>query len=148
VIGRDGRLQWHLPDDLKHFKRVTLGKPVIMGRRTWESIGKPLPGRRNIVMSRDPDLDAPGCTIVDTVDAALAAAGPAEEVMVIGGAQIYAAFQPRAGRIYLTRVVAAVDGDAHFSGPGDDWQVASRAHHAADDRHEYAFDLLVLEREL
>jgi dihydrofolate reductase len=114
VIGRGGQLPWHLPDDLKHFRAKTLGKPVIMGRRTFESIGKPLPGRRNVIVTRDPAFRAEGCFVAHDLDAALDAAGPAPEIVVIGGASLYLDFLPRAERIYLTEVHAEVDGDSFF----------------------------------
>ena len=147
VIGRDGGLPWHLPDDLRHFKRITTGKPLIMGRRTFESIGKPLPERQNIVMTRDPDYAAEGCDVVSSVDEALELAGDAEEVMIIGGGQVYRDFLSRADRIYMTRVQAEVQGDTLF--PDFDksaWRLVSSEHHAADDRHGYAFEMMVLER--
>jgi dihydrofolate reductase len=147
VIGRDGGLPWHLPDDLRHFKRLTTGKPVIMGRRTFESIGRPLPNRHNLVMTRDADYVAEGCDVVTSVSEALDAAAGAGEVMVIGGGQVYRDFLPRADRIYLTRVQADVDGDTRFPEIGEaEWLLVSTEHHAADDRHDYAFDLMVFER--
>ena len=113
VIGVGNRLPWHLPEDLKYFKRVTMGKPVIMGRRTFESIGRPLPGRTNIVISRTAGFAPEGVTVVASFDAALDAVEPGtDEAMVIGGAQIYREAMPRADRIYLTEVHAAFDGDA------------------------------------
>ena len=118
AIGLDGRMPWHLPGELQHFKRVTMGKAVIMGRKTWESIGRPLPGRQNIVITRAAGYQAPGCDVVGSPDEAIAAAGDVEEIMVIGGSEIYALFLARADRLYLTRVHAAIDGDAFF--PHDD----------------------------
>lgn len=114
VIGNEGALPWHLPEDLKRFKRLTLGKPVVMGRLTHESIGRPLPGRQNIVLTRQPHYVAGGCEVVRSVEAALDAAEGADEVMIIGGGEIYALFLPLAGRIYLTRVDTSVAGDAYF----------------------------------
>lgn len=111
VIGKDGAgLLWHLPADLKHFKSVTLGKSVIMGRKTFESIGKSLPERTNIVITRNTNYEAPGCVVVHSPDEALTAAGDAPEVMIIGGAEIFAQFLPRAKRMYVTLV------DGVFSG--------------------------------
>lgn len=147
LIGRGNALPWHLPADLAHFKSITLGKPIVMGRKTYESIGRPLPGRHNIVVSRNPDFSAPGCTVVASVEAALAAAGDVPEVMVIGGAQVYAEALPRAQRIYLTRVDAAFEGDAWF--PALDaavWRECHCAEHAPDDRNPYPYVFLVLER--
>ena len=147
VIGRDGELPWHLPDDLKAFKQITLGKPVLMGRKTWESIGRPLPGRHNVVITRQPDFVADGATVVDSPESALELLADEAEVMVIGGGAIYRAFLDQADRIFLTRVEAAVDGDATFPAlnPGD-WTEVSREHHAADERHAAGFTLLVLDR--
>ncbi len=147
VIGRDGELPWHLPEDLRHFKRITTGKPVIMGRKTFESIGRPLPDRHNIVMTRDPDYAAEGCDVVDSVAEALDVAGDADEVMVIGGGQVYRDFLPRADRIYMTRVQAEVQGDTRFPRiEGNVWRLVSAEHHAADEKHEFAFEMLVFER--
>ena len=147
VIGRDGELPWHLPDDLRHFKRLTTGKPVIMGRRTFESIGRPLPDRRNIVMTRDPDYAAAGCEVVTSVSDALDLAGDDTEVMVIGGGQVYLDFLPRAERIYMTRVRAEIEGDTHFPEiDASDWQMVSSVHHDADEKHAYAFEMMVFER--
>ncbi len=147
VIGSDGGLPWHLPDDLRHFKRLTTGKPVVMGRRTYESIGRPLPDRRNIVMTRDPDYAATGCDVVSSVGEVLDLAGATEGLMIIGGGQVYRDFLPHADRIYLTRVRANIEGDTHFPEIDEaDWQLVSSEHHAADDQHRYAFDLMVFER--
>ena len=147
VIGRDGGLPWHLPDDLGHFKRITTGKPIIMGRRTFESIGRPLPDRHNIVMTRDPDYAAEGCDVVPSVAEAMDLAGDADEVMVIGGGQGYREFLPSADRIYMTRVQAEVQGDTRFPHiDGNTWRLVSSEHHAADDRHGYAFEMMVFER--
>lgn len=147
VIGRDGELPWHLPDDLRHFKRLTTGKPVIMGRKTFESIGRPLPDRRNIVMTRDTDYAAGGCDVVSSVSDAIDLVEGAAEVMIIGGGMVYHDFLPLADRIYLTRVQAEVEGDTHFPEVDEaTWQLVSSEHHDADDRHRYAFDMMVFER--
>ena len=147
VIGSDGGLPWHLPDDLRHFKRLTTGNPIVMGRRTFESIGRPLPDRRNIVMTRDAVYVAPGCDVVTSVDEALDLVEDADEVMIIGGGQVYRDFLPHADRIYLTRVQADVEGDTYF--PDIDeagWRLVSSEPHAADEKHAYAFDVMVFER--
>jgi len=141
VIGRDGRLPWHLPDDLKHFKAVTLGCPVLMGRRTYASLGKPLPDRANIVLTSH-DLAAPGIHVARSLDAALAAARAtgADWAWVIGGAALYAATLPLAARLEVTLVHAAIPGDVTF--PAVDWsqfRCVERAAHAADARHPHAF---------
>ncbi len=136
VIGIGNQMPWHLPEDLKFFKRVTMGKPVIMGRKTMESIGRPLPGRTNIVISRQGDLVRDGYRVVASLDAALdlARASGADEAMVIGGAQIYAQAMPLAQRLYVTEVHAVFDGDAHFDAPDpDDWQQVSCISQAGDD---------------
>lgn len=119
VIGRDGGLPWHLPADLAHFKSVTMGKPIVMGRKTFESIGRPLPGRKNIVVSRRADYSADGVVVVHSLDEALEAAGDVAEIMIIGGAQLYAAALPVAQRIYLTLVGKPVEGNTVF--PEVDW---------------------------
>lgn len=147
LIGRGNALPWRLPADLKHFKAVTLGKPVLMGRKTYESIGRPLPGRHNIVVSRNADFSAPGCTVVSSTDAALQAAGDAPEIMIIGGAQLYVELLPRVQRVYLTRIDAAFDGDAWF--PMLDshaWREVERSDHGADEANPFGYSFLVLER--
>jgi dihydrofolate reductase len=147
VIGRDGELPWHLPDDLMNFKRLTTGKPIIMGRKTYESIGRPLPDRQNIVITRNANYEAPGCEVVATPEAALAAAAGANEVMIIGGSGIYDTFLPMADRIFLTRVHANVDGDVRFPAPDQtEWEQVSLESHDIDERHAHAFDFTVFER--
>ena len=147
VIGRDKRLPWRLPADLAYFKQVTLGHPVVMGRRTHESIGKPLPGRHNIVVSRNRGFLAPGCTRVASLEEAWEAAGDAAEVCVIGGTSLFAEALPLADRIHLTEVQAEVPGDTFF--PEFDrsqWTEREVARHAADERHAYPFRIVVLDR--
>jgi dihydrofolate reductase len=147
VIGRDNRLPWRLPADLAYFKRVTMGHPVIMGRRTWESIGKPLPGRLNIVVSRNRAYKAEGATVVGSLEEAWRAAGDAEEACVIGGTSLFAESLPQADRIHLTEVEADVEGDTWF--PEFDrsqWTEREVARQARDERHEHPFRILVLER--
>jgi len=114
AIGRDNALPWKLPGDLAHFKRSTLGHPIIMGRKTWDSLGRPLPGRSNIVISRNPDFSAAGAILAPTLEAAVAACGDIDEAFVIGGAQIYAQALPLARRVLATEVHADVEGDAFF----------------------------------
>jgi dihydrofolate reductase len=147
VIGSDNRLPWHLPDDLKRFKALSLGKPIVMGRRTFESIGRPLPGRTNIVVSRQPGLAIEGAIVVPSLDAALEATGAAPEVVVIGGAEIFRLALPRTDTIHLTRVHASVAGNVHFPelDPAN-WREAAVEHHAADERHQYAFSFVTLQR--
>ena len=147
VIGREGELPWRLSDDLRHFKAVTMGKPIVMGRKTWDSIGRPLPGRQNIVITRQAGFEAPGCDIVSSTEEAVAAAGDVDEIMIIGGSQVYASFLPAADRVYLTRVHAEVDGDAHFPALDEDtWRLVSDERHAADDRNEFDYSFRLYER--
>lgn len=132
LIGRDNGLPWHLPPDLKRFKALTLGKPVIMGRKTHESIGRPLPGRRNIVISRDPSYRAQGCATATGLEQALALAADAGEIMIIGGTALFQSAFPLARRIYLTLIDAEFEGDAWF--PEYDpaaWRVT------AEEKHQY-----------
>ena len=148
VIGDGNRLPWRLPEDMRWFRRRTTGKPVVMGRKTYESIGRPLPERTNIVLTRDPGYRVPGCTVVGDIDQALAAAGEAEEVMVMGGAEVYRQLLPRAGRLYLTRVHAAPDGDAWFPEiDPESWREVEREDHPADADHAVAYSFLILERQ-
>jgi len=147
VIGRDNQLPWRLPADLAYFKRVTMGHPIIMGRRTYESIGRPLPGRLNIVVSRSPQFSAPGCTVVPSLAEAWRAAGDAEEVCVIGGTSIFAEALPAADRIHLTEVEAEVPGDTWFPEfDRGEWTEREVERHAPDERHAYPFRIVVLER--
>ena len=142
VIGRDNALPWNLPADLAHFKRVTMGKPILMGRRTYESIGRPLPGRTNIVITRDPNFSAAGVKIVHSVDEALELAEDialidgSEELMVIGGAEIYALALPKVVRLYLTRVHSSPQGDAYLPRlDWSDWDIVEREHLEAAGDH-------------
>jgi dihydrofolate reductase len=147
VIGRDNRLPWRLPADLAYFKQVTMGHPVVMGRRTYESIGKPLPGRLNIVVSRNPAFRAPGCTVVSSLDEAWRVAGDAAEVCVIGGTSLFAESLPVADRIHLTEVGAEVPGDTWFPEfDRSEWGESEVLRHPADERHAYPFRIVVLDR--
>jgi dihydrofolate reductase len=147
VIGRGNQLPWHLPADLAHFRRLTLGKPIVMGRRTFESIGRPLPERHNIVLTRDPGFQPQGCTVTHDLDAALAAAGAAEELMVIGGADIFRLFLPLADRLYLTQVHAEIPGDVFFPAlDEDEWIERDRDEHGVGPRNEYPLTYLTYER--
>ncbi|QSR46650.1 type 3 dihydrofolate reductase [Aeromonas veronii] len=145
VIGKDNQMPWHLPADLAHFKRVTLGKPVLMGRKTFESIGRPLPGRRNLVISRNPGYQAEGIEVVGSVEAALAllAGSSVEELMVIGGGHLYAEMLPSADCLYLTQIDLAVEGDTRFPAFDDgQWQRIECESHPADEKnpHPYNFE--------
>jgi len=147
VIGRDNQLPWRLPDDLKYFKQATMGHPVIMGRRTWQSIGKPLPGRKNIVVTRDRDFEAPGCVVVHSLSDAWKAAEGADEACVIGGTTLFEETLPSADVIHLTEVEAEVEGDTWFP-PFDrgEWRETEVARHAADAGNAYPFRIVRLER--
>ncbi len=151
VIGRDGDLPWRLPEDLKRFRRLTLGHTILMGRRTWDSLGKPLEGRDNWVLSRDAAFMPVGARVFRTLDAALAMHSeekPDEDLMVIGGAEIYRQALPHADRLELTRVKATVDGgDAHFPPiESAEWVETVEAEHPADARHAHAFSFVTLVR--
>jgi dihydrofolate reductase len=147
VIGRDNRLPWRLPADLQHFKALTLGKPMVMGRRTWESLPGLLPGRRHIVVSRNPEYRADGVDRVSSIDEAIRLLQASPEIMIVGGAQLYAAILPNADRLYLTRVDAEVAGDAKF--PEIDWsqwQETARESRPADESNPYACTFLTYDR--
>ena len=149
VIGRDNQLPWHLPADLKHFKALTLGKPIIMGRKTWDSLGRPLPGRLNLVVSRQPGLQLQGAEVFPSLEAALeraeawARAEDAEELMLIGGAQLYAQGLAQAARLYLTRVGLNPQGDAHFPEVAEtDWHLSSAIEHpVGPETPAYVFEV-------
>ena len=147
VIGVDGKLPWHLPEDLKHFKKLTLGHPVIMGRKTWESIGRVLPGRETVIVTRQPGYRVPGAKIAHSLDEAIAGCGSDSEIFVIGGAELYAQALPRAGRLYLTTVEAEVAGDTFM--PEFDaraWRQLSSTSHGIDERHRFAYQCVTYER--
>ena len=148
VIGNGNKLPWHLPADLAWFKKTTMGKPIIMGRKTHESIGIPLPGRQNIIISTNTELRIEGCDVVHSSEAALALVKDAEEAMVIGGALIYELFLPLADRLYLTQVDAEVEGDAFFPDfeAAAKWQVVFQEDHTADDRHAYDYSFQQLNK--
>jgi dihydrofolate reductase len=149
VIGREGGLPWDLPDDRAFFRRITLGHHVVMGRRTFEEAGKPLDGRINVVVSRNPTYRAPGCQTVSSLDLGLEVARRSgeSEVLVIGGAQIYAAALPVADRMYLTRIEQSFEGDTRFvDWDPTQWREAWREYHPADARHASAFAFTRLER--
>ncbi|MDF2176774.1 type 3 dihydrofolate reductase [Aliiglaciecola sp. CAU 1673] len=148
VIGADNQMPWHLPADLKHFKAVTLGKPVVMGRKTFESIGRPLPGRRNIVISRDPGFNAAGIEKAESPEQAMAMAGDCEELMVIGGGAVYQAFLPLAVRLYLTDIELSVEGDTCFPDyqQAADWQLIDEVFRPADSDNPHNMWFRTLER--
>ncbi len=148
VIGKDGDLPWRLPDDQRFFRRTTLGKPIIMGRKTFDEIGRPLPKRRNIVLSRR-GVRSEGVEVVRDLDSALAlAAGDApEEAFIIGGAEIYALALPRTDRLYMTLIDTELEGDTWFPDfELGDWREVKRTEHPADERHAWPFSIHVMER--
>lgn len=147
VIGARNDLPWRLPADLKHFRKVTIGNPVIMGRRTWESIGKALPDRRNIVITRNPEFAAAGAETADSVEAALAMVAGIRDVMIIGGAAIYKESMRYVTRMYVTEVHADIEGDTYF--PNFDiteWRETRREDHAADEANPYPYSFVTLEK--
>ena len=146
-IGRAGGLPWHLPEDLRRFKALTMGKPIVMGRRTWDSIGRPLPGRRSVVVSRQAGLAIAGAEVVGSLEQALDAAAGAPEVCVIGGAELYRLALPLADVVHLTRVHAEVEADT-FLPPLDpsEWEEVSRESHPADARHAHPYSFVTLRR--
>ncbi len=151
VIGRDGQLPWHLPADLQRFKRLTMGHTIIMGRRTWESIGRALPGRRTVVVTRQPNyrIDDAGVAVAVSLDEALtiAEAGDDTEAFIVGGAELYREALARADRLYLTRVGAMVDGDTRFPDvPWNAWRLIESDIHIADEKNGYPFTFETHER--
>ena len=146
LIGNNNQLPWHLPADFAHFKAVTMGKPIVMGRKTWESIGRPLPGRTNIVLSRNPDLQLNGAQCASSLAEARALAGESPELMVIGGSVIYELAMPEAQRLYITHVDGEFEGDAWFPPIGGEWRKVSSHLHAADDKNPFACEFAVYER--
>lgn len=147
VIGKDNAMPWHLPADLKRFKALTLGHAVLMGRKTYESIGKPLPGRRNLVITRNRDYRAPGCEVVHSLDAALAACPGADVIFVIGGAELYRQALPRARRLEFTEIHAEFDGDTRFPQfASEEWRETARECHGTEAGAPFPYDFVRYER--
>jgi dihydrofolate reductase len=147
VIGKDAGMPWHLPAELAHFKKLTMGKPIVMGRRTFDSIGRLLPGRRNIVITRDPGYRLQGAVVVHSIEDALAAADGAEETMIIGGGHLYRQLLNRVSRLYLTLIEADIEGDTFFPELDEsEWEMKDRTFRPADEKNEYAMSFLVLDR--
>jgi dihydrofolate reductase len=148
VIGRGNSLPWRLSSDLRRFKSLTIGKTILMGRKTYESIGRALPGRTNLVLTRSADFEAPGCSVVAGLDSARASPADGAPLMVIGGAEVYRQCLPFASRIHLTLVHTRIEsGDAFFSGwRGAQWRETHRERHPADDKNEYSYSFIALER--
>ena len=147
VLGKDNKMPWHLPGELAYFKKVTLGKPVLMGRNTFDSIGKPLPGRRNMVISSQPGYAPDGVEVFSKLQVAMAAVSDVEELMVVGGGKIYEAFVPYADRLYLTQIDAEFEGDTFFPALNPlEWKEISAEKHSKDEKNAYDFTCRVLER--
>ena len=142
IIGKDNQMPWHLPADFAWFKRCTMGKPVVMGRKTYESIGRPLPGRLNIVISRDASLSIEGVTTVTSIEQALEVAGEVEEVMIIGGGAIYAACLPVANKLYVTHIEAGIQGDTQFPDWGNEFKETYSEAYQADEKNAYNLSLI------
>ncbi|WP_404342930.1 type 3 dihydrofolate reductase [Pseudoalteromonas mariniglutinosa] len=148
IIGKDNQMPWHLPADLQHFKKVTMDKPVIMGRKTFESIGRPLPGRRNIIITRNSDYSAAGIEVVNSPEAALALISDVEEVMVIGGGNIYQQFLADADTLYLTFIDLDVEGDTQFPNYEKvaQWQLREEQKKQPDNKNSYAYTFVTLDK--
>lgn len=148
IIGLDNKMPWHLPADLMFFKRVTLGKPVVMGRKTYQSIGRPLPGRLNIVLTRDKNLVIEGVECVQTIEQAVKLVGDIDELMIIGGATIYEQFLPQADRLYLTFIDLKTQGDTQFPDYQQiaQWHEVNREQHLKDDKNAHNYQFVTLER--
>jgi len=148
IIGKDNDMPWHLPADLAYFKKTTLGKPIIMGRKTYESIGRALPGRQNIVISRDENYQADGIDSAISVEQALSLAGNVEEVMVIGGGAIYKHCLPFANRLYITHIKANIEGDTQFPeyDIDNDWQLTQSNKFSADEKNRFELDFCIYQR--
>lgn len=147
VIGIDNKMPWHLPADLQWFKKTTLGSPIIMGRKTYDSIGRPLPGRLNIILSRNADLEIEGCTVVNTLSDALDAAKGADEVFITGGAHLYEKFLQDADCLYLTMIDAKFAGDTFFPDYTQyAWKEIDRIDNPADEKNPYPYSFVTLER--
>ncbi len=146
LIGNNNQLPWHLPADFAHFKAVTMGKPIVMGRKTFDSIGKPLPGRMNIVLSRQVDLEIDGVICVNSFEQAVQAAEGADEIMVIGGSTIYEMLMPRCDRLYITHVQATFEGDAWFPDIDEAWRKVDSRPCPADEANRYDCEYAIYER--
>lgn len=145
IIGNNHQLPWHLPNDLKRFKALTMGKPIVMGRKTFDSIGKPLPGRKNIVLTHSPVWSAAGCTTMHSLEAVLALED--KEIMIIGGGAIYRLFYPFATTMHITYVHCTVQGDTTFLDfPQEDWKTVEKQHGTRDAQHAYDYDFVTLVR--
>ena len=147
LIGRDNALPWQLPADMAWFRKNTMGKPILMGRKTYESIGRPLPGRTNLILTRQQGLEIEGCSVIHSLQEALAAVPDAEEIMVMGGAEIYALLFEHAERLYITEIDSELEGDAWFPEfDSAEWHEVQREEHLPDENNGYPYSFIVLER--
>ena len=147
VIGKENKLPWYLPEDLKNFKRTTLGKPVIMGRKTWESLGRPLPGRRNIVITRQKDYVAEGATVVSDLQAAIEAVSDAPVAFIMGGAQVYKEALPQVEVAHITYLNADFEGDAYFESLNpNEWTLTEEESFPATDAHPFSYSFRIYSR--
>lgn len=147
VIGKDNAMPWHMPADLKHFKATTLGKPIVMGRKTFESIGRALPGRRNIVVSRNPAYEAEGCDVMGSLDEAITALNHADEIIIMGGATLYEQAMPMADKLELTFIDLDTEGDAFFpEWNADEWDMTNLDEHCKDDNNPYDYRFMTMVR--
>jgi dihydrofolate reductase len=147
VIGKNNKLPWHVPADLKHFKTTTLGKPIVMGRKTFASIGRPLPDRTNVILTHDTTFTAPGCEVFLNIDSALGSLKEHEEIIIIGGSTVYAQMLPHLTRLYLTLIHDHIKGDTVFPELNmEEWAEVDRKNHKADVKHAHDYSFLTLER--
>jgi dihydrofolate reductase len=147
VIGKNDALPWHISEDLKHFKKITMGKPIVMGRKTHESIGRPLPGRENIIITRDKNYKAEGCTVLHSLEDIFKHCKDVDEVMITGGSEIYRYALEKASRLYLTEVHAEIEGDTFFPEfDRNEWQETSREAFNADEKNDYDYSFVVLDK--
>ena len=147
LIGKGNGLPWHLPADLAFFKKITTGNSILMGRKTYDSIGKTLPNRRNIVITRNPEISITGCEVVDSIEKALSITQDEEEVMVIGGANLFEQFLPDVGRLYITHIKGEFKGDTYFPHYDEnDWIEVSRESHQPDEKNKYAYQFSIMDR--
>jgi dihydrofolate reductase len=149
IIGKNNKLPWNLPADLKHFKKLTLGKPIIMGQKTFESIGRPLPGRANIILSLDENFKPQGCIVANSIEEVLKILEHEKEIMIAGGASIYKQFLPLANKMYLTLIDANFEGDTYFPEFNwEDWEVIERIENQSDKENPYKYTFLTLQRKI
>mgnify|MGYP001615647395 FL=1 len=147
VIGKDNALPWKLPADMRRFKQLTIGKPIIMGRKTFESIGRPLPDRMNVIITRNKDFHAEGCTVVHSLDEVITSVGEAQEVMVIGGSSVFQQFLPYAKRMYLTIIDEDIEGDVLFPEFDiNEWHEQERIEYQPDEKNAYRYVFVTLEK--